>query len=348
MKLQSIYKGKNIQGAFTKQGDYSPENFDKNDGLSVMDVLLDPNNLYPVKIGDMLFAQVAVIPAKEALFAMFFKIENNDLVPGIYFVAGAYEEGKEVFYSINTDSPYSVPMEEIFLALKDGEMQNEPIPISFSSPKGKKVAFGFMTAFYTLLLALGIVGCFILPEYKAYCAVLAFLSPMWFTYYFFHDPFDKEVGKGMLVISIILSVIGSIAHLILLQSAFALIILILCYVFQFLGYAKFCQDKSSFMFVLIGIGSIIAVPLVIAVFVIGMIVLAIKFILSFFGETEFGQAFKRGYKGESEPESVYEITDEYGYKRTLKQSNSFNSNRYVDDTGSYWITNDNGATFSRE
>ncbi|MBQ4052790.1 MAG: hypothetical protein IJD33_00445, partial [Clostridia bacterium] len=60
MKLQSIYKGKNIQGAFTKQGDYSPENFDKNDGLSVMDVLLDPNNLYPVKIGDMLFAQVAV------------------------------------------------------------------------------------------------------------------------------------------------------------------------------------------------------------------------------------------------------------------------------------------------
>lgn len=348
MKLQSIYKGKQLKGAFIKQGDFSPENFDKNDNLSVMDVLLDPDNLYPVKIGGLLFAQVAIIPAKEALFSIFFKIENGRLTPDVYFTAGVYENGEEVFYPINPDSPFCEPLKEIYYALRDGEMQSDPIPISVSSPKGKKAAFGFMTTFYILLLALGLIGCFILPEYKAYCAAVALLAPMWFTYYFFHDPFDKEVGKGMLVIAIILSVVASVLHLILFQSTFALIILVLCYVFQFLGYAKFCKDKSSFMFVLIGIGSIIAVPLAIAAFVIGLIVIVVKFILSFFGETEFGQAFKRGYNGESEPQSVYEITDEYGYKRTLKPADRYTSTRYVDDTGSYWITNDNGSTFSRE
>lgn len=231
---------------------------------------------------------------------------------------------------------------------QENQTPNEEVLYSKSYNKGKKVAFGFMTVFYALLAVVGVVGAVFMPEYMRYFAIAICLAPMWLTYYRFHDPFNKDLGAGLFVLSIVLSIGMAIGYFLLVQDTLLFIILLAFYTFQIIGYAKICEDKSSFIYVLVGIGSIVAVPLAIAAVVIGFIIVIAKFILSFFGETEFGQAFKRGYNGESEPQSVYEITDEYGYKRTLKPTDRYTSTRYVDDTGSYWITNDNGATFSRE
>ena len=361
MKLPSITTPYKLKDAFLKDGTCSLEDYEKNSGLSVEDVLLDPNNLYPLKMEDGIYLrQMAVIPAKEALFFIASVIENGQDTEKVFpFALNFDENDKAVISFIDPNKVKENPNDEIYQGLLhayrgllSGKIKNNPKYLySKSYNKGKKIAFGFMTVFYALLAVLGVVGALIMPDYMQYFALATCLAPMWLTYYRFHDPFNKDLGKGLFVLSIVLSVGLTIGYYLMVQDTLLTLILIAFYVFQIIGYAKICEDKSSVIYVLVGIGSIIAVPVVIVLLIIGFILVIVKFIGSFFGDTEFGKAFKRGYNGQSEPETEYEYTVyRNGFERKLKRTSGtyWHPDRFIDDTGRYWYTEDNGETFIEE
>lgn len=92
----------------------------------------------------------------------------------------------------------------------------------------------------------------------------------------------------------------------------------------------------------------VATVIIIAGVIIMFALSIIKWLLSAIGiiagDSSIGRGFKAGWTGNSYSNG-YEIIDENGYTRTLQP---YEGNRYRDDTGAFWVSDDNGNTFRRD
>ena len=85
-----------------------------------------------------------------------------------------------------------------------------------------------------------------------------------------------------------------------------------------------------------------AIALYIAFTLLMWLISAIKIML---GGTPIERGFKRGWTGKGESTGGYQIIDEHGYTRTLTP---YEGNRYRNDTGAFWVSDDGGNSFRRD
>ena len=217
------------------------------------------------------------------------------------------------------------------------------------------VAFIITTIFYGLILATGIVGMclFYKGNNTGFLFTLFFLItcifPCWVAYLSQHDPFEWGCKKGLFVVAITLCVaagatyflcmltIDSVSEHVVLMT----IVLVVIYILQFVGFCKWCQEDSSIAYIFAAIGTIVLSPLVIAWSLVYLIWYFIKLFLSMLGFT-----FKSALEMNSN-KTFYEVYDR-GSKRILERDGydySKKTERYKDDLGNYWYSDDKGETF---
>ena len=217
------------------------------------------------------------------------------------------------------------------------------------------VAFIITTIFYVLILATGIVGTclFYKGNDTGFLFTLFFLIacifPCWFTYLSQHDPFEWGCKKGLFVVSIVLCVAAGVAYFLCMLTIDSVsghvvpmtIVLVVIYVLQFVGFCKWCSEDSSIAYIFASLGTIILSPIVIAWSIVYFIWYFIKLFLSMLGFT-----FKSAWEMNSN-KVYYEVYDK-GNKRILERDGydySKKTERYKDDLGGYWYSDDNGKTF---
>ena len=223
--------------------------------------------------------------------------------------------------------------------------------------RGRKniVIFIITTLFYILMLVTGIIGAIIFYQgsdtgfFFTLFLLIACIFPGWFTYYSKHDPFDWGTSTLFFILAILFSVVcavGYFLYLLTIDSVSGFVVpmtiaLVLVYILQFVGFCRWCKEDSSIAYFFTAIGTILLAPIAIAWGVIYSLWYFIKLLLSMLGFT-FKSAWEMNGKKE-----IYEIYDG-GYKRTLEYDGydyDKKTERYKDDLGRYWYTDDKGKSF---
>ena len=120
-----------------------------------------------------------------------------------------------------------------------------------------------------------------------------------------------------------------------------------------LVYIVWCKGLSSKWFAGASYGTTVLFPVatalmlaVIALYIAWtLLIWLISSIKVLLGGTPIARGFKQGWTGKRESGGGYQIIDEHGYTRTLTP---YEGNRYRDDTGSFWVSDDGGNTFRRD
>lgn len=234
-------------------------------------------------------------------------------------------------------------------------------------------AFGILTAMYVLILIVSLIGFFTgfgiknddgKTLCKAICLAYAFITPSYFVYFGFANPFHlpKAVSVGIAVFGIVAMVICfvvglvSISNLPEVENGFGgficnifIPLAIACAVVGYgVIYGSVCRGASSVWYLGLGVGMTVLFPvvaaLVAAVIVISFLIGAIKWILSSLGimvkDTGFGRGFISGWTGKIIHKNEYTYTDENGYTHTVYSDNGTD---FYGSDGSYAGHSDDGG-----
>ncbi len=247
--------------------------------------------------------------------------------------------------------------------------------VSGKPDTGKKQTFVIMLILYGVILMGGLSTYFTAPDgdgngalIKALCLAYMLITPSFFIYFGSHNPFNLKNGVCYALIALgIAGMIGTtVAGFSLITSVgevsdtalsfiintllpISLIVATVCYI---IAYVVWCRGLSSQWFLGIGIATTVLFPvataLIIAAFVLYIALVLIKWFISsliiLLGGTPLERGFKQGWNGTGQGGPVYQITDEYGNTRTLRQ---YDGNRFYDGTD-FWITDDGGNTFRKD
>lgn len=306
----------------------------------------------------------------EAYMKYILRIDNEE--PSVV----DFEEGDEIRAVIIADFTKAVGN----YAQENGYSAQAVTETINTEPKGKKKkTFAALFIIYLVILGAGLIGYFktffmslsgdALIICKAVSLAYVLITPSFLVYFGGHNPFGMK--KGGAVFFIILGTLGLVACLIVgmpmitelgeVQGAFwgfvvntflpiALIIATIAYVAVF---AFWCRGMTSGWYLGMGIAVTLLFPvataLVLAFFILSMILAMIRWLLTSIGilaaDTSFGRGFISGWTGKRSASTGYQIIDESGYTRTLTP---YEGNRYRDDTGAFWKSDDNGNTFYRD
>ena len=204
-----------------------------------------------------------------------------------------------------------------------------------------------------------------------FCGYLL-VMPSFLLYFGAHNPFNfkKSVATSLIVFGIIMMIACDISGIILLTrnaeymnpantvenfivTKFVPIALCVSTVAYILVYLVWCKGLSSKWFAVMSYVTTIVFPIVTAL-IIAAVVLYIAWVLLMWlinairillGGTPMARGFKQGWTGERSSGGGYQIIDEHGYTRTLTH---YEGNRYRDDTGSFWVSDDGGNSFRRD
>ena len=251
--------------------------------------------------------------------------------------------------------------------------------IQTGEDNGKIKTFIVMACIYAVILAVGLIGYFTgfglsgdnLIICKAFCIAYALITPSFLIYFGCHNPFNFKnvLSKTIMALGIIgmivciifgfrlISEVGEVESTVwgFVVNTMLPIALIVATVAYIAAYVFWCNGLSSTWYLGIGIATTVIFPiataLMIAAFILYMLILIIKWLLSSIGimagDTALGRGFKAGWTGDNSylGHGGYQITDEHGYTRTLTH---YEGNRYRDDTGSFWVSDDGGHSFRRD
>ncbi len=249
------------------------------------------------------------------------------------------------------------------------------IPQRPKAEKGKRLwAFASVAALYIVLLSMGLF-CYFRPMGSGDTAelvqgiALAYLliTPSVLLFLSVFDPFGMPYGakRALNILGIILMIGADVLGLVLFMNMpepqdhiigmvitwflpAALVVSTVAYIFAYLFWCEGLPDGWQ-----IGTAYIVTVlfpvatALILAAIILLFLIMFIRWIISAFGIMLGGSGLERGWKqgwsGESTP-SEYEITVD-GYTRHLSR---LDGNRYRDNVGDVWVTDDGGQTFHKE
>ena len=194
--------------------------------------------------------------------------------------------------------------------------------------------------------------------------------PSFLLYFGAHNPFNfkKSISKLLIILGIILMIGGDILGIFVsLKSAefqhdavsnfivgtFIPIALGVSTVSYILVYLVWCKGLSSKWYAVMSYVTTILFPvataLILAVIVLyiawTLLIWLISSIKVLLGGTPIERGFKQGWTGKGQSSGGYQIIDENGYTRTLTP---YEGNRYRDDTGAFWVSDDGGNSFRRD
>ena len=196
------------------------------------------------------------------------------------------------------------------------------------------------------------------------------IIPSFFVYLGSHNPFNlkKSITKLFIALGIVGMILCDIYGILIIPryvapdmgtvhefiiSKFIPIALCVSTVAYILVYLVWCKGLSSKWYAGMAYVTTVLFPVatalilaVIALYVAWTLLIwllsAIKVLL---GGTPIERGFKKGWSGKGQSSSGYEIIDESGYRRTLTP---YEGNRYRDDTGAFWVSDDGGNSFRRD
>lgn len=240
--------------------------------------------------------------------------------------------------------------------------------------KGRKKTFIALTAIYFAVLAAGLIGFFTGfgikdVQQNAICKAVtlayAVITPSYLIYLGSNNPFEFNgaVSKVLVIVGIIAMVVLSCISMTTIpdnieftgfwsffMNIFMPVLPFVATVVYAMAYCWWCKGAPSYTYLGFGIGVTVLFPvataLLIALFILYMIVIMIKWILSSLGviaaDTNLGKGFISGWTGKSF-EKTYTVTDEYGYEHTVKSSDGIHF--YGD--GETYISDDGGSTIHK-
>jgi len=247
---------------------------------------------------------------------------------------------------------------------------------------GRVGTFITLTVTYVIFTALSLIsyftnffGVFANAEEIIYCQSISLLvlaiSQVYFVYFGFHNPFKFHTAVKWIFIVLGVLLMGGIDYFAIdgiiknmsnIEGLFILSIpaTIIIQIGYLVGFGYWCKDLPSTMNIVVAFVFPVLSILIVAVFLIYEIIRGIIWFIfeglipmfaQLFGGTEFGQSFKAGFNGGKIPSSTdytYEINED-GHDRKLEYYDHYNGHdRYKDDTGRYWYTDDDGTTFYKE
>ena len=196
--------------------------------------------------------------------------------------------------------------------------------------------------------------------------------PSFLLYFGAHNPFNfkKSVAKLLITLGIILMIVCDVIGIVVSLRAVTLyathetvnrfivgkfipIALCVSTVAYILVYLVWCKGLSSKWYAAMAYVTTVLFPVATALILAAIalyiawtlliwLLSAIKVLL---GGTPIERGFKQGWSGKGQQSSGYEIIDESGYRRTLTP---YEGNRYRDDTGAFWVSDDGGNSFRRD
>ena len=205
---------------------------------------------------------------------------------------------------------------------------------------------------------------------RVVCLAYLLVTPSFLLYFGAHNPFNfkKAISIPMIVVGIIGMVACDVYGIVTIPrfatnpqdtvnyfivSKFIPIALGVSTVAYILVYLVWCKGLSSKWYASMSYVTTLIFPIatalilaVIALYIVWTLLMwLISAIRILFGGTAVGRGFKQGWTGKGQSGGGYQIIDENGYTRTLTP---YEGNRYRDDTGSFWISDDGGNSFRRD
>lgn len=165
--------------AFLKEGDASPENFSKNEGVPYSVALLDPDNIYPLVLlfpeETMYLKQEAVIQTQSGLYCVI-QILDGEIDPDMVNIAQISEiDGKETIFLIDQTYEEYQTIGCIYGGLLNGDdesvnellntatTQESPQVAKVKKPskKGNIIGLSLMSVYYCVWIILAFLGMFL-------------------------------------------------------------------------------------------------------------------------------------------------------------------------------------------
>lgn len=242
--------------------------------------------------------------------------------------------------------------------------------------KSKRLAwFSVVLALYLCLLGYGLFEYFhpmgnVEVRLLVQAIALAYLliTPSLLLFFAVYDPF--ELKKGVLTAFTVIGIVLMVAAdafgiymllnmpvpenqvMSLIMTAFlpaALVVSTVAYIFAYLFWCKGLPDGWQIgTAILVTLLFPVATALILLFIVICLVIALVRFLLSalgiLVGDTDLGRGFRQGWTGEGGSSGQYDITVD-GYTRHLSH---LSGNRYKDNVGDIWVTDDGGHTFHKE
>ena len=245
--------------------------------------------------------------------------------------------------------------------------------------KTRLTAFISVAVMYAVILVVGLALYFArirsaqLPPLVIRAIALGYLlvMPSFLLYFGAHNPFNfnKSISTLLIVVGIVAMIACDIYGVMIIPrfapsaeqdvvynfiiEKFIPIALFVATVAYVLVYLVWCKNLSSKWFAGMSYATTILFPVATAL-ILAAIALYVAWILLMWlinairillGGTPMARGFKQGWTGERSSGGGYQIIDEHGYTRTLTH---YEGNRYRDDTGSFWVSDDGGNSFRRD
>ena len=207
---------------------------------------------------------------------------------------------------------------------------------------------------------------------KSVCLGYLLVTPSALLYFGAHNPFNikKSLAMFFIVLGIVAMIACDIYGLVILSrfanwlnpqdtgnrfiiGKFVPIALCVSTVAYTLVYLVWCKGLSSKWYagmayvttVLFPVATVLILAVIALYIVWTLLIWLLSSIKVLLGGTPIERGFKRGWSGKGQSSSGYEIIDESGYRRTLTP---YEGNRYRDDTGAFWVSDDGGNSFRRD